>query len=509
MSSKRNAKLLKAVLSAAPSCVTDSAAGPAGAQNTTYSFSPAPGTFAWSSGTSWTPTAPVSGISTALLFTDNGLTFTGGLNTTSLNDMTGFQLNELDLTGTGPGTAPTAVINIAGNTLAFANTGTADPIINLLAANGSQGLTYNVSNNFTLLGSNLTVQGGASATYNFLGNISAPGGSNLIKMNGSTLVLKGTNTLIGGHTTVSGGTLRATQAAALSGYDSAGLVTVNNAATLSVVGGGTGWTSSQIDTLLANAVFSAGSNFAIHVDPSNSFSYASNISQPTGFVKSGNGILSLSGNNTFAGGATLSGGQLNVNSQTALSSGALIVAGAGSIDNTSAGAITLTNNNAITLNNTLTFVGTKDLNFGPTSVVTFNAPRTIITRAGTLSVGSLSNGGSASGSLTKQGGGTLAVSRQHGRRFLHRYHRQRRCLGDGFGQLAGLGRFDHERRRFECLQCPQCWKASDRLPPYDCGHGARHNYACPGASGGSATLTASSLGNRGNGGGVPLSRAEP
>ncbi|HEX3356407.1 MAG TPA: autotransporter-associated beta strand repeat-containing protein, partial [Tepidisphaeraceae bacterium] len=491
MSSKRNAKLLKAVLSAAP-FACGFMAMPAGAQNMTYAFTPAPGTFAWSSGTGWTPSAPASGINTALLFTDNATSFASGLNTTSVNDLAGFQLNELDLTGTGPAAAPTAVINITGNDLTFVNNGTSDPIINLLAANGSQGLTYNVSNNLTL-NNNLTVQGGASATYNFTGNIVGTAG--LTKMNGSTLVLKGTNTYAG-STTISGGTLRATQASALDGFNSVGSVTVNSAATLSVVGGGNGWSSAQIDTLLASAIFTTGSNFAIHVDPSNSFSYGSNISQPTGFVKSGNGILTLSGNNTFTGGATLSGGQLNVNSATALGGGPFTVAAAGSIDNTTSGAITLTNNNAITLNNNLTFVGTKDLNFGPTSVVTFNAPRTIIVRGGTLSVGSLSNAGSASGSLTKQGGGTLAVTGNTAAGAYIDTTVSGGVLAMGSVSLLGSGDLTLSGGDLNISSAAGAGRAISSGPLID-GSG-RDTITLAPAAGGSVTLTASSLGNRGN-----------
>src|SRR6185369_6688539 len=69
--------------------------------------------------------------------------------------------------------------------------------------------------------------------------------------------------------------------------------------------------------------------------------------------------------------------------------------------------ITLTNNNAIALNNNLTFIGTKDLSFGSGTVI-FTAARTIVTRAGTLTVGPLNGGGTVA--LTKQGSGTLVAA---------------------------------------------------------------------------------------------------
>ena len=71
------------------------------------------------------------------------------------------------------------------------------------------------------------------------------------------------------------------------------------------------------------------------------------------------------GPNTYSGGTTGTRGTLNINNATAIGTGALVIGGTFTIDNTTASAITLTNNNALTLSGgSLTFTGTKDLSFG-------------------------------------------------------------------------------------------------------------------------------------------------
>ncbi len=62
---------------------------------------------------------------------------------------------------------------------------------------------------------------------------------------------------------------------------------------------------------------------------------------------SGTGMLTLNGNNTYTGGTTLNSGTLNINTATAIGTGAFTIAG-GVIDNTSGSALTLTTNNAQT-----------------------------------------------------------------------------------------------------------------------------------------------------------------
>ncbi|NDG71091.1 MAG: hypothetical protein EBY32_07245, partial [Proteobacteria bacterium] len=121
------------------------------------------------------------------------------------------------------------------------------------------------------------------------------------------------------------------------------------------------------------------------------------------------GTATLAGNNTFAGGTTLSSaGTLNINHAYALGSGSLITTG-GTIDNTSGGAITLATTNAQSWNGTITFLGTNDLNLG-TGPVTIYANRIVSVNAGNLTIGGAIAEGSAGKDLTKNGSGTLFLT---------------------------------------------------------------------------------------------------
>ena len=109
-------------------------------------------------------------------------------------------------------------------------------------------------------------------------------------------------------------------------------------------------------------------------------------------TKSGTGIWTLSGNNSYSGTVTLNAGQLNIGSSTALGSGTFTING-GTIDNL-AGPLTLTNPLAGTSAG-FTFLGTNNLTFSnPVGLLAFNQPTNIITLGGVNS--SLSLGGTAS-----------------------------------------------------------------------------------------------------------------
>lgn len=126
-----------------------------------------------------------------------------------------------------------------------------------------------------------------------------------------------------------------------------------------------------------------------------------------GLTKQGTGKLTLSGVNTYRGGATLGAGELAINSTTALgdAAGAFTING-GTIDNTSAGAIALANNNPQNWNGDFTFAGTTNLDLG-TGAVAMNASRIVTVNGGSLTVGGAISG--AGFGLTKAGAGTLAL----------------------------------------------------------------------------------------------------
>lgn len=128
-----------------------------------------------------------------------------------------------------------------------------------------------------------------------------------------------------------------------------------------------------------------------------------------GVNMNGAGTLILSGTNTYTGGTTLSSGQLNLNSATALgaATGGLTITG-GALGNSSGSAVTLTNNNAQAWNADFAFNGPNDLNLG-NGAVTMSASRIVTVNAGNLTVGGAVSDGGGAFTLTKAGTGTLTL----------------------------------------------------------------------------------------------------
>jgi autotransporter-associated beta strand protein len=125
-----------------------------------------------------------------------------------------------------------------------------------------------------------------------------------------------------------------------------------------------------------------------------------------GITKSGPGVLTLSGGNTFTGGVTLSAGQLNINNATALGTGTFTITG-GVISNTSGGSITESNNNAQAWNGDFSSAASNPLNLG-TGAVAMNNSRTVSVTGATLTVGGVISGSTFG--LTKAGAGTLILT---------------------------------------------------------------------------------------------------
>ncbi len=238
------------------------------------------------------------------------------------------------------------------------------------------------------------------------------GGFSLTKAGSGALILSGNNTYTGGMT-LSAGELDINSATALG----TGTFTINGGSIDNTSGGAItdsnnnamswGGDFSFIGTASLNlgTGLTALLNNRIVTVTAAVLTVGGVISGAFSLTKNGNGTLTLSGANTFTGGATLSSGQLNINNAAAIGTGTFTING-GAIDNTSGGAITLSNNNAQTWAGSFAFAGTNNLNLG-TGAVSLTANPTITASAGALTVGGIISGAH---SLTKAGAGTLTLS---------------------------------------------------------------------------------------------------
>ena len=154
-------------------------------------------------------------------------------------------------------------------------------------------------------GFTLTV-GGSDYTTTFGGSLT--GGGSLIVSGPGVTILAGDNSGFTGDATVVTGILEVASPDALPAN-----LSVHSGATLAVaVDGASGWTSSQIDGLLASGDFLSGANLGI--DTGNAtFTYGNltdTAAAQLGLVVLGNGTLVLTGNNTYSGGTTIEPGAM-------------------------------------------------------------------------------------------------------------------------------------------------------------------------------------------------------
>ncbi|MEN6405303.1 MAG: autotransporter-associated beta strand repeat-containing protein, partial [Thermoguttaceae bacterium] len=225
--------------------------------------------------------------------------------------------------------------------------------------------------------------GGGGATLTVTSNLADSGGATNLTIGGN-VVLAGTNTITG-STTVNAGVLTARTTSALAGYDTAGKISVaKNAAITVSLGGSTGWTEAQLDTLKANATFASGAGWGIDTTNGN-YTYSSDITGTTSFAKSGANTLTLSGATSYTGATIVTAGELQVNSGTL--SG--VISGSGNLTKIGSGALTISGANkltgAVTLNGgtvSLTGVGSTDGGaFSYASGVTVNNGATLSVEA--------------------------------------------------------------------------------------------------------------------------------
>lgn len=152
---------------------------------------------------------------------------------------------------------------------------------------------------------------GTSLVFNRSGTVNVPGlvsGSGSLKQLGSGVVmLSGGNTYTG-TTTVSNGILAVS--GLLAGYDTPGMITVGPGAGLTV--DPLKWNIGALASLLGNASFAPDSLFgAGTLSGDDEIPNSLALPNSMGFVKTGPNVLTLSGNNSYAGGTFVMGGILH------------------------------------------------------------------------------------------------------------------------------------------------------------------------------------------------------
>jgi autotransporter-associated beta strand protein len=270
----------------------------------------------------------------------NGLTtFSAGANVTS-------------------GTAAIQLASVTNNNGSTATPGLNPTTANLIiTGNVTLGVTNTGTANFTL---------GGTGSVNTIGGDIVNGTrvtGNVIKSGTSTWTLSGNNTYTG-NTTVSGGVLITAKAAALPGINTTGKV-VFNGGTIGARVGGSGWTTAEVDTLLANATKTSG---ALGIDSTNgnltqwtAFN-TTNLGSTLGLTKLGNNTLTLNLANTYAGATVISGGTLTLGANNALPATAV------SIGNATLNAATLSHTVG-----TLNVTGNAVINLGNGGALVFAA----------------------------------------------------------------------------------------------------------------------------------------
>ncbi|WP_083649357.1 autotransporter-associated beta strand repeat-containing protein [Salaquimonas pukyongi] len=269
------------------------------------------------------------------------------------------------------------------------------------------------------LGAN-TLTTGDAANAAFAGSITGTGG--LTKEGAGTFSLTGGSNYTG-TTAVNGGILDITGTGALSG---AGGVTINNNGTLRADAGalaaaqavqvnGTGTFDVDGDTTIGRLTGMAGSTVdiasgsALTVNQGSNGTFAGNMQGDGGLTKGGAANLILTGNNSYTGTTTVSGGVLEIKNAGVLSSTGGIVINSGEVETDGGGlgtgrAVTL---NGAGLNSMLDLNGDEQIaSLAGVGTVDFDSILTIKQAADTVFSGNLVG----NGNLEKSGAGSLTLS---------------------------------------------------------------------------------------------------
>ncbi len=316
------------------------------------------------------------GTGTLILSTANNYTGTTTLNNGIL------AISQDSNLGPAPGSATAGSLVFNGGTLE--NTATFTLASNRGISLGASGGTFSTDPNTTL-------------SY---GGIIADSGA-LTKLGTGLLVLSGTNTYAG-STTISAGTL---QLGSNTTLPSATDVNLNGSGAILDVNGKV-ITVGSIAGVSGTSISLGNGSLATSGNLSATFSGVISGNGP--FTKGGTGTLWLSGNNTFTGTTTISGGTLKLTNSLALAGSTVNYNGGGTLSfgiGFGVGAFTL---GGLSGAQNLTLVNSPDNSYPVTLTVGANNQST--TYSGILSDGTYYNNSYGNSSVTKVGTGTLTLT---------------------------------------------------------------------------------------------------
>jgi autotransporter-associated beta strand protein len=232
----------------------------------------------------------------------------------------------------------------------------------------------------------LVVQSAGAATMTVESQAPISGTGTFAKSGDGTLILSGTTTVTAGDVRPAGGTIKLASANGLSSntldYNNYGGVFTFGAQTAATFGGLKGAQNLALTNDAAGTVtLSVGANNADNT-------YSGNLTGGGSLTKIGNGTQTLSGNNAYTGGTTLSAGELGIATDSN-------IGGAASVINFNGGLLRVT---GTTLNN----LNTHTVNWS-----TFNGGFDIADSTNTFTV---SNNIAGSGGLIKTGAGSLLLT---------------------------------------------------------------------------------------------------
>ncbi|MBK1828064.1 beta strand repeat-containing protein [Haloferula rosea] len=175
-------------------------------------------------------------------------------------------------------------------------------------------------NNLSANPSTLTLDVASGENFAYTANILEDGGGvvNLVKNGGGTQSIeKNGFTSYSGSATVNAGELRFRYPSDIDPASQS--IVVNSGGTFGIsVGGGNEWMTGDIDTLLANATFNAGSILSFRAQGGPDFDLTSDLSGVFGIQKLGTDGIELLGTNSFTGPTLVRGGELSIDAEDRL-----------------------------------------------------------------------------------------------------------------------------------------------------------------------------------------------